>query len=96
MVVKHAYYGLGMRVVPGARLDDGLLHALVVSSSLSALFIGIPTAFLGYNLTGRHFQGSKVALEADELVDLQVDGGPCGKVMRAVFSVVPAAAHFRF
>ncbi|MFP4038043.1 MAG: diacylglycerol/lipid kinase family protein [Desulfobacteraceae bacterium] len=96
MVVKHAYYGLGMRVVPGARLNDGLLHALVVSSSPSALFLGIPTAFLGHNLTGRRFQGSKVALEADEPVDLQVDGGPCGKVMRAVFSVVPVAARFRF
>ncbi len=96
LAVKHPYYGLGMKVVPGARPDDGRIHALVISSASAALFLGIPSAFLGGNIVGRGFQGKSLTLETAAPVDLQADGGPSGRVLNAAFSVLPGAVRFRF
>jgi diacylglycerol kinase (ATP) len=94
-------YGGGMKVVPRAGLDDGLLDVCIVGamSRIKVLFC-LPTIFFGAHLRLRgveYFQARTVRLESAPGVELYADGEPAGftpldigLVPRALKVIVPA------
>lgn len=74
LVVKHPFHGFGMRVVPQARLDDGRLHVLAVSSGFWRAIVSGGAALFASNLTGRYQNGKSVKAFFDRPHGLQADG----------------------
>jgi diacylglycerol kinase (ATP) len=87
-------YGGGMRVAPGARLDDGLLEVVVIAEiGKLELIRTFPKIF-----SGRHVEhpavtvhrAARVELDADRTLAVYADGEPAG-TLPATFEVRPAA-----
>lgn len=74
IVVKQPYFGLGMKVVPQARWDDGRLHTLCVPSGWHNMAVGIATSFTVGNRTGIYQTGTKASVRSERLLTLQIDG----------------------
>jgi diacylglycerol kinase (ATP) len=76
-------YGGGMKVTPGATLDDGLLDVCLVGemSKLKVLFC-LPTIFFGAHTSIRgveYFQAHRVRVETGRPLELYADGEPAGQ-----------------
>ena len=86
-------YGGGMRVCPGARLDDGLLDVTVVLPLAIGPFLRLfPSVYRGEHVRSSAVltrQVRRVSLEADGMTSY-ADGEPVGPLPVAV-DVVPAA-----
>lgn len=95
MVVKQPYFGYGMKVVPGARFDDGKLHVLAVNSGLWGLIIAGATAFTIGNRIGRYRTGRRVSLELDRPQALQIDGSPAWTSRTFTFTLLPKALRIK-
>jgi diacylglycerol kinase family enzyme len=67
IVVKQPYYGFAMKMVPGARWDDGQLHLLCVNSGFLMSLLGGITAFTIGNRVGEYHTGRRVAVELERL-----------------------------
>lgn len=88
------YYGMGLNIIPPARMDDGWLDVCLVEE-LSPLEL---TTFLPLLLAGRHGQhprvkllrGKKIVVTSDRQARLHRDGDLAG-VTPATFEVVPGA-----
>ena len=95
MVFKQPYYGYGMRVVPRARFDDGLLHALSINSGLFGSILGAMTSFTVGNRVGQYRTGRELAIKLERPVLLQVDGNMGWEAEMFNFSVLPKALKIR-
>ncbi|MBZ5520758.1 MAG: hypothetical protein LAP21_00730 [Acidobacteriia bacterium] len=94
-------YGGGMKVVPGAQLDDGLLDVCLVGkmSKLKILFC-LPTIFFGAHTSIRgieYFQARRVRIETARPLALYADGELAGQtpleislIRRGLKVIVPA------
>ncbi|MCL4426434.1 MAG: diacylglycerol kinase family lipid kinase [Firmicutes bacterium] len=88
------YYGMGLNIIPAARVDDGWLDVCLVEE-MSPLEL---TTFLPLLLAGRHGQhprvktlrGKKISITSDRPARLHRDGDLTG-VTPAVVEVVPGA-----
>jgi diacylglycerol kinase (ATP) len=92
-------YGSGATIAPGARLDDGLLHVVVVASrSTLGIVRGLPALFSG-RLDQQPGVSTYAAAEAVVIstgpVLCHVDGEPHVGGSRVVVRVVPAALTVR-
>lgn len=92
------WFGGGMHIAPGARLDDGLLEVVVVSElSTLGLVARLPKLYAGSHLRDpavEHFRGRVVEAEAAPgEVPVEVDGDPLG-FLSARIEVVPGAVSF--
>jgi len=74
LVVKQPYFGLGMKVVPKARWDDGRLHTLCVPSGWHNMVVGVATSFTVGNRTGIYRAGLKAGVRSERPLTLQIDG----------------------
>ncbi|HUH17360.1 MAG TPA: diacylglycerol kinase family protein [Methylomirabilota bacterium] len=81
-IANGAYYGGGMKIAPGASLDDGMLDLCVVGdvSRLTALR-QIPGLYRGTHV--RHpavemLSGRQIEVEGDEETRIHLDGEPWG------------------
>jgi diacylglycerol kinase (ATP) len=95
MVFKQPYYGYGMRVVPRARFDDGLLHVLSINSRLFGSILGAVTAFTIGNRVGQYCTGRELAVKLERPVMLQVDGNMGWEADRFHFGVLPKALKIK-
>ena len=91
MVVKQPFYGFGMKVVPQASWDDGLLHALWYSDSATSLLLGLATAATIGNRSGQYRTGRRIAINLAAPVWLQVDGETVRRGRHFTFTVLPKA-----
>lgn len=88
LVVKHPFLGFGMKVVPGARIDDGRLHILVVNSGFwRSLFRGALSPLFP-NPIGRYHTGSRARAFLDRPGSLQTDGEVCRQGQAFGFKVL--------
>ncbi|MFG0335348.1 MAG: diacylglycerol/lipid kinase family protein, partial [Maioricimonas sp. JB049] len=89
-------YALGLRVVPTARPDDGLLDVRVfqrgTALQVMRYFALLQTAAHEYVADVVHLQARKIRIEADEPVPMQIDGDPAGRTPAEV-TVDSAAAQ---
>ena len=96
MVFKQPYYGYGMRIVPRARFDDGLLHTLSINSGLFGSVFGALTSFTIGNRVGQYHTGREMALKLERPVMLQVDGNMGWEADVFNFRVLPKALKIKY
>ena len=87
-------YGGGMRITPGARLDDGLLDLCIVDdvSRLTVLRV-LPGVFSGSHIDHpavRVVRAASVEIEAGDALDLYADGEHAAR-LPARLDVLPGA-----
>jgi diacylglycerol kinase family enzyme len=95
MVFKQPYYGYGMRIIPRARFDDGLLHILCIRSGLFGSILGAVTSFTIGNRVGQYLTGRQVAVKLERPVVLQVDGNMGWESDVFNFRVLPKALKIK-
>jgi diacylglycerol kinase (ATP) len=87
-------YGGGMKVLPGATLDDGVLDVCVVEAVSTGEFIrAFPRVYRGTHTTHprvRMLRATSVSLEANRLVQVYADGDRVGP-LPVRFEVLPHA-----
>lgn len=92
-VANSTSYGGGMKVVPGAAVDDGLLDVLILGPLSTTTFVRVfPKVFSGRHITHpavRVVRGRHVELEAPGIV-AYADGERIGPLPRTI-EVVPGA-----
>lgn len=93
-----SYFGGGMRVLPDARLDDGLFDVLVMGDfDRSEFFSNIWRVYRGTHLTHpkiRHLRAQTVTVDSPAPLLLEVDGELAG-VAPATFTLLPGALRVR-
>ncbi len=93
---KTPFYGYGLKIVPKARLDDGLLHVLLVSGDPAVIFSGIVSSIPEGNLFGQYTTCKRARVTTDKERHLQVDGTLERKDKDFTFRVLPAALRIRY
>ena len=87
-------YGGGMKVLPDARIDDGLLDVCIVHKlSTSAFLRAFPRVFRGTHVGHPKvtmLRGRRVTAEANRRIQVYGDGERIGS-LPAIFEIVPAA-----
>jgi len=72
------FYGGGMKIAPGAKMDDGLLDICVLGGvNAFKLFCMFPTVYFGRHLGIRevkYFEAARVRVETEYPVDVYADG----------------------
>jgi diacylglycerol kinase family enzyme len=96
IITKTPFYGYGFRVVPWAKLADGQLHVVFVSSDPPTALSGIVTSLLGGNRFGTYRICKSLHLSIDQEVQLQVDGELDRQGSEFGFRILPAALRVRF
>jgi len=95
-VANGQYHGGGMRVAPGAAVDDGLFHITVIGDlSLPQVFLNLPKLYNGkilevekvFSLTGK-----RIEAHSDQRVLLDVDGEQPGQLPVSI-EIMPGALH---
>jgi diacylglycerol kinase (ATP) len=94
-VANSQSFGGGMRIAPGALLDDGLLDLVIIGGELSkrGFLATFPKVFSGRHVEHpavRVHRAARVTLEADGPVAVHLDGEPAGTVPVS-FEVAPGA-----
>ena len=89
-------YGGGMKVLPSARVNDGLLDVCIVEELSKPAFLrAFPRVFTGSH-TGhpkvRMLRGTRVSMEANRKIQLYADGERVGP-LPAVFELLPGALN---
>lgn len=89
----------GLDFVPDAKIDDGVLDAVVLSPRSAAgwTWILLKTAFRAKNKIPvmSFYQTTGVSLRCDEPMNTQIDGDPTGQVNELQVSVNPSALRLR-
>jgi diacylglycerol kinase (ATP) len=87
-------YGGGMRVLPDARIDDGLLDVCIVHAVSTPTFLrAFPRVFRGTHVTHPNvtmLRGRRVSVEADRRIQVYGDGERLGS-LPAIFEIRPGA-----
>lgn len=87
-------YGGGMYLAPDARLDDGMLDAVMVAPKSRRDFLaGLPAVFKGAHLKREGvsmLRGAEVRIAADRPFTVYADGDPIGE-LPATIRAVPGA-----
>lgn len=100
VVANSAYYGNGMKIAPGAAVDDGLLDVVIIEAdSRRKLMRSLPKVYQGahVHLPGVHVRrGRRVEVTASPPVAMGGDGEPVGRLPAlaqppAVVEVLPEA-----
>jgi diacylglycerol kinase family enzyme len=96
IVTKTPFYGYGFKVVPGAKISDGHLHVLFISSDPPTAISGIVTSLLGGNRFGSYKTCEEVSIRAESDLHLQVDGEVIRKGTSFRFRILPMALNVRY
>jgi YegS/Rv2252/BmrU family lipid kinase len=100
VVANSAYYGKGMKIAPGAVVDDGLLDVVIIEArSRRKLMQSLPKVYEGahVNLPSVHVRrGRRVEVTASPQAPMGGDGEPVGRLPGltqppAVIEVLPEA-----
>lgn len=100
VVANSAYYGKGMKIAPGAVVDDGMLDVVIIEAeSRRKLMRSLPKVYQGahVNMPGVHVRrGRRVEVTASPQVSMGGDGEPVGRLPGlaeppAVVEVLPEA-----
>lgn len=88
IVTKIPCYGYNLRVVPQAKIDDGLLHVLSLNPKNLQIPNGLIQCFFGGNRYGIHLETEKVVVECSHEQYLQMNGDVYAKGDRFEFEVL--------
>jgi diacylglycerol kinase (ATP) len=94
-IVKHPFYGYGLKLVPRARFDDGKLHVLCAKAGLGKTASTVLSALTIGNRIGTFLEGRKVAIRLEKPLALQTDGNLAWDADRFAFEVLPKALKIK-
>lgn len=96
IVTKTPYYGYGLKVVPKARINDGLLHVMMVSADPSTRLSNLIDSVTSGNVLGQYVTCKQVSIETATELPLQVDGNLVRQGTTFDFRVLPSALRMRY
>jgi diacylglycerol kinase (ATP) len=96
MVVKQPYFGMGLKVVPRARWNDGNLHTQVISSGITRALAGLLSGFTIGNRIGEYRAGKRLTVRLDDPLPLQIDGDLAWTADRFTFRVLPGVLRLKY
>ncbi len=89
MVLKIPYYGMGMKVMPKAKFNDGFLHVAWTNTGLSGAALAATSAFLTGNRFGQYATARELVVRTSHRVALQIDGNQGWTSNEFTFRVLP-------
>ena len=95
MIMKEPYYGYGLKVMPGARLDDGQLHVRVLHKGILSSLSGGITALTGGNRAGLYRTAEQVSVALETPLLMQADGDVAWAAKEFRFNVLPGALRMK-
>jgi diacylglycerol kinase family enzyme len=95
MIMKQPYYGYGLKVMPGARLDDHRLHVRVLHTGLMSSLMGGATSFTVGNRVGFYRTGEQVSVVLERPLMMQTDGDVAWEAKEFHFKVLPGALRIK-
>nr|MBT4247513.1 hypothetical protein [Candidatus Woesearchaeota archaeon] len=101
LVMKHPYFGYGLRVNPHAELDSGKLHGLALSGGIPMIAKSLATSVMNGNIFGGNTQGipytaDRIKLTSTNPLPLHVDGTSLDVSTEFEFTVLPKELTFRY
>lgn len=95
MIMKQPYYGYGLKVMPGASLDDGKLHVRALPTGLTSSLVGGITSLTVGNRAGHYQTAEQVAVVLEKPLLMQADGDVAWAAKEFHFKVLPAALRIK-
>ncbi len=95
MVVKQPFLGMGLKAVPRARWNDGLLHVQTIASGLPGALAGLVTGFTIGNRIGAYRRGRKLQVVLERALTLQTDGDLAWSGKHFTFRILPGLLTLR-
>ena len=95
MIMKQPYYGYGLKVMPGARLDDGRLHVRLLRKGLIPSLVGGVTSLTVGNRAGVYETAKQVSVVLEKPLLMQADGDVAWAAKEFRFQVVPGALRMK-
>lgn len=95
IIMKQPYYGYGLKVMPGARLDDGRLHLRLLRKGLLVSLAGGFTSLTVGNRAGLYETAEEVAVVLEAPSFLQADGDVAWSAKEFHFRVAPGALRIK-
>jgi len=95
MIMKQPYYGYGLKVMPGARFDDGRLHVRVLHTGLISSLVGGATSLTVGNRAGSYRTGERVSVVLETPLPMQADGDVAWEAKEFHFRVLPGALRMK-
>jgi diacylglycerol kinase family enzyme len=94
-IMKQPYYGYGLKVMPGARFDDGRLHVRVLHTGLLSSLVGGATSLTTGNRVGFYQTGERVSVVLERPLLMQTDGDVAWEAKDFHFKVLPGALRMK-
>ena len=91
IVTKIKNYGYGIMVLPQAKLDDGRLHVLIVSSEIWDREYGFAAPLVGGSQEGAYRVCKELSFISHRTLPLQLNGSLAGKGKEFKFKVLKGA-----
>jgi diacylglycerol kinase family enzyme len=95
MIMKQPYYGYGLRVMPGARLDDGRLHIRLLPTGVISSLVGGVTSLTVGNRAGSYLTGERVSVALERPLPMQADGDVAWTAKEFQFRVMAGALKMK-
>ena len=95
MIMKQPYYGYGLKVMPGARLDDQKLHVRALHTGLILPVVGGVTSLTVGNRVGFYRTGERVSVSMERPLLMQTDGDVAWEAKEFHFKVLPGALRMK-
>jgi diacylglycerol kinase family enzyme len=95
MIMKQPYYGYGLKVMPGARLDDGRLHVRVLHTGAISSLVGGVTSLTVGNRVGLYQTSEQVSVVLERPLPMQTDGDVAWEAKEFHFRVLPGALRMK-
>lgn len=95
MIMKQPYYGYGLKVMPGASLDDGKLHVRALPTGLTSSLVGGITSLTVGNRAGHYQTAEQVAVVLEKPLLMQADGDVAWEAKEFHFKILPGALRLK-
>jgi diacylglycerol kinase family enzyme len=95
MIMKQPYYGYGLKVMPGARLDDGRLHIRLLPTGVISSLVGGVTSLTVGNRAGSYLMGERVSVALERPLPMQADGDVAWTAKEFQFRVMAGALKMK-
>lgn len=94
IVTKIPNYGMGLKIAPQTKMDDGLLHATYLTGGILQSLGVVLTSYLGGNRFGLNASMERISVQTTSPVHLQLDGEPKNPADVFSFSVIKRAVRW--
>ena len=95
MITKQPYYGYGLKVMPGAKLDDRRLHVRVLHTGWVVSLVGGASSLTLGNRAGLYRSGERVSVALERPLLMQADGDVAWGAKEFHFKILPSVLRLK-